>query len=489
MSQAVHLATPPSLHFPELAKLLGDRYTENNFERAFYRRDLAFVPPILEMVLARTLPQCVARPRDADEVAALVRGARTHQLAITPRAAATTVYWNSVPTRAGIVIDLNDLRGIVSINAENLTATVLPATRWGELDAALRRRGLATRTYPTSAPSATVGGWVSMEGFGIGSLQFGGLAQQLIALDVVLPDGRAHHATRDSDPPLSWFLGSEGTLGIITAIELAIRRAPEKTGKHLVALRDLVAVQNVARALAQSAPTPYNLHFSDAAHLRLLRAAGFAPPTEQAMLLITYEGDANHIAAGAQNVYAIAQKFGGEILPDDLAAREWGERFAALRVKRAGPTVLGSETWLRADRLAEYCADVAHLANQQRVTLATYGTLVTQDEFTVMTVYPSDESRQLAYIFDLSLTKQLYDLAFRRGGRPYGIGFWNAPYRHRAMPAHELAERRARKRQLDPTNGMNPDKIFVASPILSPLIFSLGMNALAWARRVGGAWR
>ena len=165
------------------------------------------------------------------------------------------------------------------------------------------------------------------------------------------------------------------------------------------------------------------------------------------------------------------------------------ERFASLRVKRAGPTLLGAEMWLPLERLADYLAALARLANAQRALIATYGTVVAPKMAMVMSVFPSDESRVIGYVLDLSLTKKIYDVAFRYGGRPYGIGFWNAPYLRRAFAPQQAAERFARKRQLDPLNIMNPDKAYKTALLLSPVFFNLGMDTLARARRAWSVMR
>jgi len=238
-------STPPA--HPELAELLGNRYTESAFERSFYRRDLAVVPPFLAALVGETLPAAVARSRTAEEVSAIVRYAAERRLPLTPRAAATTAYWNAVPMRGGLVLDLNGMRGLVSLDEAALTATVLPGTRWEELDRALLRRGYTLLSYPTSAPAATVGGWISMEGHGIGSLKHGGVADQVTRLEIVLADGAI------TDVPGTWpvthFAGSEGTLGIITRVDLAVRPQPAATGHHLLVFRDMAALQGAAAAL------------------------------------------------------------------------------------------------------------------------------------------------------------------------------------------------------------------------------------------------
>ena len=483
---------PDELAHPPLAELLGDRYTESAFERSFYRRDLGVVPPRLAALIGDTLPQAVARPRTADEVAAILRYAAERRLAVTPRAAATTAYWNAVPLAGGLLLDLSGLTGPVEINEARLTATVLPGTRWAEFDRALRRRGFAVLSYPTSAPAATVGGWLCMEGYGIGSLKYGGVQGQLRELEAALANGQLTRVPGASEKPgalrATGFAGSEGTLAIITRAELVIRRAPAAIGHHLLTFPDMAAATGAAAELAAARPTPFYAHFAAESYSRFLRRAGFTPAADSPLLAITYDGDPDEVARGDHNVGRAVAHWRGEALSAALAQREWDERFLALRLKRAGPSVLGAESWLPAARLADYADGVAKLAAQQGLPIATYGTIVAPGWATVMSLYGCDESRPLPYLLALSLTKKLYDVAFRHGGRPYGIGVWNTPYLAQAMSAEELAMRRATKRTFDPANILNPGKVYAPPRLLWPPTFRLGMELLAGARRVSKGW-
>ncbi len=469
-------------------EFLGERYTESAFERAFYHRDLASVPRLLERLLGKTVPDGVARPGNTQEVAALVSYAANRRLAVTPRAAATTVYWNAVPVRGGLLIDMTGLSGLLELDEARGVATVLPGTRWDQLDALLRRRGFTLRTCPTSAPSATVGGWVSMEGHGIGSLKYGGLEEQVLGLEVVLPDGQVVKLAADSQPPLAWFLGAEGTLGILTRVELAVRRLPEQVSRHLLAFPDLETLQGAALQLSKGDPRPYHVHFSTVEHHQMLQRAGFLPPEgfstygDRPTLHVSFEGGPAEVEAGAAELRACAASWKAVLLPNEWAEQEWQERFYDLRMKRSGPTLLGAETWLALDRLTSYEAHLARLAGQQRLPIATYGNVVAPGVANVLSFYPTDESRPLAYVLALSLTNRIFHIAFRLGGRPYGIGFWNSPYLRYAGSAAELAERRRRKRLLDPVNIMNPGKLYAPPAILPPPLFDFGMGTLAWLR-------
>jgi FAD/FMN-containing dehydrogenase len=474
------------LRFPQMAELLGSRFTESAFERSFYRRDLAVVPAYLGRLLGQTLPDAVARPESVDEVAGLVRMAVAEHLPVVPRAAATTTYWNSVPVRGGLVLDLTGMSAISEVDVVTPAVTVGPGVRWMELERALEGRGYATLAYPTSAPSATVGGWLSMEGYGIGSLAHGPVAQHVLRVQAVLPDGQVVDTSSDQGFNPALFAGAEGTLGVITEITLRVRPRPEREAHFLLACPDLAAVQGVIATLSGGQPRPFYMHFATASYQAQMAAAGFAPPHPGHTLAVSYQGTAGEIEAALLLVAATVAKWGGQCLDESLAAKEWDERFMALRLKRAGPSVLGAEAWLPAGRIAAYEAGVARMAMSQRISVATYGTIVAPGWATVMSLYPCDETRPVDYLLALSLTRQLYQIAFRHGGRPYGVGLWNTSYLRRTSSPGELAELRQRKAGLDPSNLMNPGKRYAPPLLLHPAIFAPGMATLALLRRVAG---
>ena len=477
----------PTVDYPQktdLAGLLGDRYTENPFECSFYRRDLAPVPSILAKLIANNQPSVVTRPKDTYEIAAIVSYASQNNVAITPRAAATTVYWNAVPLRDGLLVDLTGLRGVISLDESRSTVRVLAGTRWSDLDAWLKESGFTLCSYPTSAPSATVGGWISMEGHGIGSLIHGGIEKLVTGLTVVLPDSRIVECTANSTPPLSWFMRAEGTLGIVTEVELLIRPEPKMYLRRILVFESLDALQGAAVAFAQGHPAPFYLHLHTREHLQLLKLAGFKPPAEQPMLVISYEGGEEEVSGGMEMIRDVKQVWGAVELPEERADQEWAERLFNLRVKRIGPTLLGAESWLPLGNLCNYEREVTKLARRQKTQFASYANVVTPTQIAVMSVYPSNESHALRYIFDLSLTNRLYRIAFRNGGQPYGIGFWNTPYLPWAVDRATRQERKSRKRQLDPQNIMNPGKVYAPPLIFSPGIYTLAMGVLAWLRSV-----
>jgi glycolate oxidase len=470
-----------------LTDVPADRLTEDMVERAMYARDLAPVPDIMTHFFFKTLPDAIVRPGSAAQVADVVGQAARNRVPVTPRAAASTSYYNAVPVRGGLVLDVNDLRHGLSLDPTRQTVRVLPATTWFELDDALQRQGFSVKSYPSSAVSATIGGWVSTQGHGIGSLQYGALADHLVSLQVVLPNGTLHIATRTTNPPLDWFVAAEGTLGVITEVELTVRPCPVAESHHLFAFGDLPSLGSSVLTLAQTQPAPYTVFFADAGYLALLARAGFHLPVDPAsgtsgLLMASFQGEPAEVRRGQE---ALAHLPGRE-LSSDLALEEWNLRLFHLRTKRAGPSLLAAEMWLPLQNLAGYLGAVNSLARRSRQVIGTYGLAVTPGQAQVMSIYPADERRVVEYLAAIGFTKRLHDLGARYGGRPYGVGLWNTPYLSRLFSRPQLAELRRRKTQLDPAGIMNPGKLYMAPFPLWPVTFAPAAAVLGAAHTILG---
>lgn len=471
----------------KIIHISDNRIAEDEIERKLYSRDLAFVPSIMVKPFFQTLPDAVIRPGTAEEAADVLRQAVNERIPVTPRAAASTSYYNSVPLRGGWVLDMNDLRDEIEVDTAKQTVRVLPATTWSDLDDALRQKGFAVKSYPSSAVSATVGGWVSMQGQGIGSLKYGGVGDQLISLQVALPfvHGGLRTITRRSDPPLHWFVAAEGTLGVITRVELGIRPRPAAESHHLFAFDDLNTLGRTVVSLARIEPRPYTIFFADSGYLRLMERAGFDIPLElpqstfpiskKGMLLVSFQGEQFEVTQGREKLLHTT----GKELPSDLALDEWNQRLHHLRTKRAGPSLLAAEVWLPIDKLPHYLISVNKLAEQNHLLIGTYGFVVAPDKTLIMSLYPTDERRTVKYLAAIGFTKRLHDLAAHYGGRPYGVGLWNTAYLPRLFSHSQLTGLKHRKALLDPFGIMNPGKLYRASFPLWPISFVPGATVLS----------
>lgn len=467
----------------QLTDSLGGRATTDLFERRCYERDLGPVPEFLVSNIAKAMPDIIVRPNTVEEMAQTVKYAAAERVPVTARAGGSTVYFNSVCINQGILADLNGFDGVCSIDADANTVRVGAGTTWSALERVLNRQGLAALSYPSSAPAASVGGWLAMKGYGLGSLKYGHMSHQVESAQTVLPDGTIHELTRTTDIPLSWMSCAEGTLGIMTELTLKVRPRPEAEGHSMAECRDAAIMQGFIEKAVEGSEIPFNLHFSDSGCNALRHRHGLASERAANSYTVAYDVDGTklQVETAAKSFDRILEAVGAADLSYE-AEEEWQHRFFSLLLKREGPSLLGAEIWLPINKLAAYLNDVNDYEAKNKLGLKTYGHVVTSKYAMVMTMFNSDERNTVGYVQGLALVKKIHDIGARFGGSPYGIGLWNTPYLSRCYTSTQLAELKRRKKMLDPLNIMNPGKLYQAPLFLNPLIFGIGMDVIAATR-------
>ena len=213
----------------QLSKIVGEEDVATDaFERMLYSHDVAPLPSLLSSVF-ETIPDAIARPESSEELSQIMRLASENGVPVVPRAAASWALGGVIPTKGGIVLDLVKLNRIGEFSADESCVEVEAGVVFKDLMAHLSDKGLSVLSCPTSAPSSTVGGWVSTGGNGLGSLKYGPISEQVIELEIVTPAGEIKRVSKNSThPEINLFFGTEGQFGVITKVKLGIRKKPEK---------------------------------------------------------------------------------------------------------------------------------------------------------------------------------------------------------------------------------------------------------------------
>jgi Fe-S oxidoreductase/FAD/FMN-containing dehydrogenase len=457
----------------DLKKIVGDRVTISEFERWYYARDLVSIPAPIRN-LFKTTPEVVVRPQTTDEVAAVARYCYRQGIPIVPRGAGSSGLFGAVPKKGGAVLELTDLARIIEIDAEQETATAQAGATWWQLEKALSHKGLTLRSYPSSARSATLGGWLMTSGLGIGTLKYGPVFEHIVSAEVVLANGTIKEYAAGSG--LAPFFETEGILGIMTRLTLRVRHKPEMVSHHLFYFTDIKNLFQALAPLARAEPRPYNIEIQDHRYLALLKAGGY-PVTDftpsSGVLLVTYDGNRGEVAAERGQIAKLAGQYGGVEIGG--GERAWGERFNMLRIKRAVPSLLPSSVYMPLDKAGRfYC----RLGRLKKRTIALIGHVISLEECNLMPMVATDERKRWEYLFALHTPSQVANLALSLGGRPGGgLGVWNAPYKNELLDKEKFAEIKKLKAELDPKNIMNPG-LWLESPVLfQPAPYSLAMGA------------
>ncbi|HUJ68347.1 MAG TPA: FAD-binding and (Fe-S)-binding domain-containing protein, partial [Syntrophorhabdales bacterium] len=456
-------------------KELGVAFTTSPFERWFYTRDTLALPRWTSM-LFHTMPLAIVKPGRAEEVASVVRFCSDRRIPVVPRGAGTSGLFGAVPKKGGVVLDLRTLSDPVEIDRESAIVHAGAGIICRDLDCRLRKEGLALTSYPSSALSATLGGWIMGSGLGIGSLAHGAIFDRIISMETVLADGTRR--TFAAGEGLEWLYESEGTLAIVTRVSVKVRKAPEATSRSFVHFTDGARLFAFVSSLAGSTPLPFSIEIFDSSYLAFMKAAGLGalPSSDGGDVLVAYEGDAENVKQGKDFLEKLVRLHRGE--KRGGAESEWDQRFNMLRVRRAVPSLLPIGVHVPMANLDRFFRAARKQGKREQALL---GQVVSPDDCMAMVFAATDESRPVERTAALSLPRKISQLACSLGGKPGGgIGVWNAPYKNAIRGRRTIKALRKKKKELDPKAILNPGMWFDPPAFLKPALYHPAMKVLSW---------
>lgn len=295
-------------------------------------------------------PQCIVFPRDASDVVQIVQLAKRHETPIVGRGAGTGLSGGALARNGGIIVSFARMNRILELDIENQLAVVQSGVVNSDLSLAVAHAGLHFAPDPSSQKACTIGGNVSENSGGPHTLAYGVTSNHVLGLQLVLPDGQLIRiGGKSPDSPgydlCGLFVGSEGTLALVTEITVRLTRLPEST-KTLLAIYDSVdaATETVVEITARGI-TPAACEMLDGWTLRAVEAwvhAGF-PLDSAAVLLIEVDGLREAAEEHAAQITDVCEKCGAREVRVARDAKErellWkGRKNAFGAVGRLSPT-------------------------------------------------------------------------------------------------------------------------------------------------------
>jgi alkyldihydroxyacetonephosphate synthase len=478
---AVAVDVPESL----VARLRGvcARVTDDDDARAEAGRD--WWPLALRWALAGEVParpSVVATPASRDEVAGVLAACNQAGVPVTATAGRSGVCGASVPAFGGVALDLTALQGIVAIDQDSLLIDVLPGTFGDAFEDTLRdEHGVTVGHWPQSMALSTVGGWLACRGAGQYSTRYGKIEDMVVGLEVVLADGRVietgGRAPRAAAGPdlTQLFVGSEGTLGVITRARLRAHPAPqaERRAAYRFAGRSgdgidgtFVAGLAACRRILRRGATPAVLRLYDDREAK----RNFSVE-DAAVLIVLDEGDPGLIDAGMTVVAEECAASGGAPADEHLVAR-WLEHrndVSALEsLTRAGIVVDTIEIAARWSALPAIYTDAVAALNAIDGTLAAtaHQSHAYADGACLYFTFAGRPSAEDADAYYLRAWDAVTQTVLAHGGalsHHHGVGLNRSRFMPAALGAG-LDVLAAVKAALDPRGILNPGKLGLPSP-------------------------
>jgi len=446
----------------ELRELLGARANDTPAVRDHHSHGESYHVP--------SPPDVVCFPRTTDEVAEILRISARFQLPVVPFGAGTSLEGHVHAIQGGISIDLREMNKIVRVSVEDLDTTVEAGVSRLQLNKALNNTGL---TFPVDpGADATIGGMAATRASGTTAVRYGTMRENVLALTVVLADGtvirtgtRARKSSAGYDLT-RLFVGSEGTLGVITEVTLRLHPLPEAVSAAVCAFESIQgAVETVIATIQLGIPVA-RIELLDEVQLDAVnRYSKTSYPVAPTLFFEFHSDSARHVTDQAEAVQALAAERGGRAFEwaTKLEDRErlWQARhdalYAALAL-RPGARAWTTDVCVPISRLAECVVDTKKDNAGAPFPIC-------------LVSHAGDGNFHLIYVLDPASAAELEEArrlnermvlrALAMGGTSsgeHGVGLGKMKYLE-AEHGPALEVMRTIKRALDPDNRMNPGKM------------------------------
>jgi len=445
-----------------LAPLLGDRLSTAEAIRKHHGEELTHYD--------LHLPDAVAYPLNTEDVSQIVRLCHHHDIPVIAYGAGTALEGHFLATRGGITLDFSRMDRILAVNSQDLDCVVEAGVTREQLNHELRDSGLFFPIDPGA--NATLGGMAATRASGTNAVRYGTMRENVVSLKAVMADGTIITTSRRAKKSSAGYdltrllVGSEGTLGIITEITVKLFGIPEAISSAVCPFSSLDgAVNTVVETIQMGIPIA-RIELIDEISVDILnRFSDLEYPVEPT-LFMEFHGSETAVQEQAEMVESLARAQGGHgfkwaTRPEDRTKLWKARHDGFLSARAAFP---GKDFWLTdvcvpISRLAECIQETQKDIAEAHVIAPLVGH-VGDGNFHLVIPYDKKNAQDVAKIEQLNA--RLVSRAIRMEGTStgeHGIGLGKKKYMAEEHgPA--LAFMKAIKKALDPTNILNPDKIF-----------------------------
>ncbi len=421
----------------------------------------------------RVAPACVLLPETAQQVAAILTVAHSQRLPVITRGSGTGLAGGAVPVEGGIVLCLVRMDRIIEVDEANLAMVVEPGVITQRVADAAAAAGLFYPPDPGSIKISTIGGNVANNSGGLRGLKYGVTRDYVMALQVVLADGQILNTGTKCVKDVAGFtlkdlfIGSEGTLGVITSITLKLIPPPAAKQTMIAHFESMTDAAQTVSEIIRHKIIPCTLEFLDRVTIGCVEeyvAIGL-PLDVEALLLIEVDGHPAEVAEQAAEIERLAGEHGAREVrrahsEEEATRLASARRTAFSALARLAPTVVLEDVTVPRSELARMVAHIAQVSERYGVRIGTFGHM---GDGNLHPTFLTDErdAREMGRVEQAM--REVFEFAVELGGTitgEHGVGLAKKPFLPAAIGPVAMDITRRLKADFDPEGILNPGKIF-----------------------------
>jgi len=452
----------PDVFLAALQGLFGARLSTTQAMREHHGRDESSYDPML--------PDAVVFAHSTEEVAAAVGLCNQYKVPVIAYGTGTSLEGHILALAGGISIDLSQMNQVVAIHPEDLTVTVQPGVTRKQLNVEIKDTGLFFPIDPGA--DASIGGMAATRASGTNAVRYGTMRENVLALTVVTAEGKIiHTGTRAKKSSAGYdltrlYVGSEGTLGIITEIVLKIYPQPEAISAAVCSFPDIASAVNTVIETIQMGVPVARVEFLDENGVRAINKHDKLTLPEKSLLLFEFHGSEQGVKEQAEIVQQIADEHGATgfewaTRPEDRS-RLWQARhnaYFALLQMRPGCRAISTDCCVPISQLAECLLETKADCERQNLVHAIIGHVGDGNFHVQMMVDPNDPAdvARAEGVNERMVTRAIAMDGTCTG--EHGVGLHKMDFLIQEHGQGAIDTMRAIKHALDPNNILNPGKI------------------------------
>ncbi|MES2307622.1 MAG: FAD-linked oxidase C-terminal domain-containing protein [Verrucomicrobiota bacterium] len=421
----------------------------------------------------QVMPELVVFPRTSEEVAQIVKLAGKFKVPVVTRGSGTGLSGGSLPVEGGIVLCLTHMNRILELDKKNLTLFVESGVITAKISQASEEIGLFYPPDPGSMKISTIGGNVAENSGGLRGLKYGVTRDYVMGLEVVLASGEilftgnkcvkdvAGYSMKDL------FIGSEGTLGIITKVLLKLIPKPQARKTLLAVYGTMEAAAETVSALIEAKIIPCTLEFLDSVTIQCVEDYTHVglPRSAAAILLMETDGHPASVDEEALKMAELARLYGATSVQiaetsEQASALATARRAAFSSLARLAPTTILEDATVPRSELVKMIRFIQETSKKHRLKIGTFGHM--GDGNLHPTFLTNEKNHEEMARVEVAM-KEIFDYAVFLGGTitgEHGVGIAKKDFLKGSLGELSLSVMKKMKNVFDPEGILNPGKIF-----------------------------